>query len=87
MRQPRQLTRYKDPRGVPYVTVTIRVTGEAAITAFEELCEQAGVSPPALATELVAEELWYLRVPGMRDHVRRARAERRHQYAPAGNKR
>lgn len=78
----RPLTRHTDARGVTYVNIVIRVTGTAGITALENLCATEGASPARTASALVCEELWYLSVPGMRDHVRRSRAERRHRYAP-----
>jgi hypothetical protein len=81
------LARKRDRRGVPYVEVTVRVTGPASIAALEDLAALGGRSPSAVASALVGEELWYLTARGMRDHVRRARAERRAAYDPGGNRR
>lgn len=74
------LTRHTDPRGVAYVSTTVRITGPAAIAAAEQLAAQEGQAIAELASRLVLEEVWYCANPGMRDHVRRARAERRLRY-------
>ena len=83
----RPLTRRTDARGVPYVQMQIRVTGEATIAILERLCAATATPPAQVASDLVLEELWYLGVPGMRDHVRRTRAERRHRHGPARDSR
>lgn len=83
----RQRTRHTDARGVPYISIQVRITGEAGIAALENLCAAEGQCPARIASALVCEELWYLAVPGMRDHVRRSRAERRRRYDPAGDPR
>jgi hypothetical protein len=71
-----------DPRGMPYVTTTVRITGPAHLAILAELCQRTGQTPAALSTELVNEELRYIGIPGARDQVRRTRAARRALYDP-----
>jgi hypothetical protein len=71
-----------DPRGMPFVTTTVRVTGPAHLAILAELCRRTGQTPAALCTLLVNEELRYIGIPGARDQVRRTRAERRALYDP-----
>lgn len=82
-----KLDRHTDARGMPYITTTVRVTGEAAIAAFERACEVTGQTPATLATELVTEEIRYMSVPRMRAQVRASRAERRGLFDPGGDRR
>jgi hypothetical protein len=81
------LTEHTDRRGMPYVKTSARITGPAHIGALAELCRRTGRSPATIAAELVTEELRYLAIPGARDQVRRARAERRRLFDPEGDRR
>lgn len=82
----RPLTVRTDCRGMPYVTLNVRVTGEAHIVALAQAAQAAGRPAATLATEMVTEELRWLAMPRLRQQVRRARAARRAACAAAGNR-
>ena len=81
------LTVRTDRRGLPYVQMTVRVTGEAHIATLARWCERTGSTPARLASALVGDELRYVGMPRMRGLVRRTRAGRRAAYSPGGDRR
>jgi hypothetical protein len=55
----RRLRRYADRRtGVPWIRVTVRVSGKRQIELFEAMCAATGRRPHELAGDVLLAELW-----------------------------
>jgi hypothetical protein len=69
------------PTGVPFISTTARIYGQAQIDVFFAMCEATGRQPHELAGDIVAESLWEAgSQPGMHAEGRRARNLRMAQY-------
>ncbi len=78
----RVLKVYREPQtGVPFVSTTARICGQAQIDVFFAMCEATARQPHELAGDIVVENLWEAgSQPGMRAEGRRARSRRLAQF-------